>query len=536
MEKLLQLYKSRFGHAPETTESLPKAGSNRHYVRLTCDGQSVIGVVSPDVRENRCFVYLSRHFAERGLPVPEIFAVSDDATCYLQTDLGQTSLYQALKRGREAGAQYDESERKLIAKTIRLLPHVQVTGAEAIDEAQLLPPTRFDEQAAMFDLNYFKYCFLKTADLAYDEVRFEKDLQTLAADLVKAAGCPANGQGQPLTTFLYRDFQARNVMLVDAKKPHFIDYQGGQVGPLQYDVASFLWQASARYPQTLREAMIEEYIEELRTLCDFDEEAFRSKLHLFVLFRIMQVLGAYGLRGYFERKQYFIDSIPPAIQNLRRQLLDGVCLPYPYLEEVLHQLVSLPKFNEVPAAPSNLPPKGEASGSKSKDISGKSEVSNHKSEVLSGAAAPAPAGGRAGEGAPLVVRVFSFSYKKGIPADESGNGGGYVFDCRAPHNPGRYEQYKHLTGLDAPVIKFLEDDGEILQFLDHIYPIADAHVARYIERGFTSLMFSFGCTGGQHRSVYSAQHLAEHIHQRFGVEVRLCHREQGISVTLPRKS
>lgn len=522
MEKLLQLYKSRFGHAPETTESLPKAGSNRHYVRLTGDGQSVIGVVSPDVRENRCFVYLSRHFAERGLPVPEIFAVSDDATCYLQTDLGQTSLYQALKRGREAGAQYDDAERKLIAKTIRLLPHVQVTGAEAIDEAQLLPPTRFDEQAAMFDLNYFKYCFLKTADLAYDEVRFEKDLQTLAADLVKAAGCPANGQGQPLTTFLYRDFQARNVMLVDAKKPHFIDYQGGQVGPLQYDVASFLWQASARYPQTLREAMIDEYIDELRTLCDFDEEAFRSKLHLFVLFRIMQVLGAYGLRGYFERKQYFIDSIPPAIQNLRRQLLDGVCLPYPYLEEVLHQLVSLPKF-EGPA-PSPVP-----AAATTPTVVTKPETATAKSEV---SAAKVPNGGAS----PLVVRVFSFSYKKGIPADESGNGGGYVFDCRAPHNPGRYEQYKHLTGLDAPVIKFLEDDGEILQFLNHIYPIADAHVARYIERGFTSLMFSFGCTGGQHRSVYSAQHLAEHIHQRFGVEVRLCHREQGISVTLPRKS
>ena len=133
----------------------------------------------------------------------------------------------------------------------------------------------------------------------------------------------------------------------------------------------------------------------------------------------------------------------------------------------------------------------------------------------------------------LVVRVFSFSYKKGIPADESGNGGGYVFDCRSTHNPGRYEPYKQLTGLDQPVIDFLEQDGEILTFLEHVYALADTHVARYIERGFTLLMFSFGCTGGQHRSVYSAQHLAEHLHEKFGVEVQLVHREQQISTCFP---
>ncbi len=133
----------------------------------------------------------------------------------------------------------------------------------------------------------------------------------------------------------------------------------------------------------------------------------------------------------------------------------------------------------------------------------------------------------------LVVRVFSFSYKKGIPADESGNGGGYVFDCRSTHNPGRYEPYKLLTGLDQPVIDFLEQDGEILTFLEHVYALADTHVVRYIERGFTSLMFSFGCTGGQHRSVYSAQHLAEHLHEKFGVEVQLVHREQQISTCFP---
>lgn len=512
MQQLLQLYKDWCGQSPLATESLPKAGSNRHYVRLTsADGQNVIGVVSADVRENRCFIYLSHHFASRGLPVPEILAASADGMCYIQTDLGRLSLYQALCHGRELGGNYDEAERQLLSRTIRLLPHLQVTGAEALDSAKLLPPEIFNERAAMFDLHYFKYCFLRTTDMAYDELRFEDDLERMAADLVQPSSCPKGFDGKPLQTFLYRDFQARNVMLcgdVAAPEPYFIDFQGGQVGPLQYDVASFLWQASARYPQTLRVALINEYIDELATLCTFDEEAFRRCLHIFVLFRILQVLGAYGLRGYFERKQYFIDSIPPAIQNLRRQILDGVCTPYPYLESVLQRLVDLPQFSEQPQKLDKA-------------------VEPEKSQPITIAV------DEGDEKKHLIVRIHSFSYKRGIPEDPTGNGGGYVFDCRSTHNPGRYEPYKKLTGLDAPVIKFLEDDGEILRFLDNVYALADAHVARYIERGFTSLMFSFGCTGGQHRSVYSAQHLAEHIHRKFGVEVRLCHREQGINVTFP---
>lgn len=484
MEPILQLYRDWCGTSPLTVERLPKAGSNRHYVRLSSpDAPSVIGVTGSDVRENRCFIYLSRHFASRGLPVPRILAVSPDATCYLQTDLGHTSLYDALRPARLA-ASYSTDDSALIARTIRLLPHLQVTGAEGLDTTRLLPPEVFTPRAAMFDLHYFKYCFLRTADLPVDELRLEDDFERLATCLAETAdGVPA--------TFLYRDFQARNVMLAPDGAPHFIDFQGGQLGPLQYDVASFLWQASARYPQTLRNAMIDEYVEELHALISFDETAFRSRLHLFVLFRILQVLGAYGLRGYFERKQYFLDSIPPAIQNLRRQILDGVCTPFPYLESVLRRLVDLPRFD----------------------------------------ATPAPAATRG----PLVVRVVSFSYKRGLPADPSGNGGGYVFDCRATHNPGRYEPYKHLTGLDPAVISFLETDGEILPFLQHACALADAHVARYIERGFTSLMFCFGCTGGQHRSVYSAQHLAEHLHRKFGIEVRLLHREQGISQTFPAK-
>jgi len=491
MNNLLSLYKQWCGRSPQRVETLAKAGSNRRYVRLFAgDGSSVIGVIGPSVEENRCFVYLASHFAARGIPVPRIFAFSDDETCYLQQDLGKTSLYEALSGCRKNGFNYGEEAGEMLARTIRLLAHVQVEGAEELDFEQCLSPVRFDRTAAMFDLNYFKYSFLKTTDLPFDELRLEADLQQLAADLA--------GNADEEHFFLYRDFQARNVMLLDGERPFFIDFQGGMQGPLQYDVASFLWQASARYPQTLREELISEYVCELRSLLpSFNEGKFRERLHLFVFFRILQVLGAYGLRGYVERKKYFLDSIPLALQNLRRQLLDGVAGCYPYLEQTLHRMTDLPRFNPQP--------------------------------LSHGVASVSPYDGKGR----LVVRIFSFSYKKGIPDDTTGNGGGYVFDCRSTHNPGRYERYKNLTGLDSPVIKFLEDDGEILTFLDSVYKLADAHVTRYMERGFTSLMFAFGCTGGQHRSVYSAQHLAMHLHEKFGVEVLVCHREQGITTTLP---
>lgn len=488
MQQLIQLYKATFGEVPKDIEILPRAGSNREYVRLkNAYGKSVIGVIGPDKKENACFIYLSRHFRSKQLPVPDILATDDEGLRYLQTDLGCTSLYQALSGGRTRGGSYNADEVLLIGRTMRALAHLQVEGAEGLDFEACIPPTHFDEQAAMFDLNYFKYCFLKVSDLAFDEVRLQTDFQQLAADLTQTE--------TSLPTFLYRDFQARNVMLAADGTPHFIDYQGGLCGPLHYDLASFLWQASAQYPQTLREEMIDEYLDELSQLIRIDTELFRERLHLFVLFRILQVLGAYGLRGYVERKKYFLDSIPAAIRNLRRQLLDGVCHPYPYLEETLQRLVALPRFNETPSIAKN------------------DEEDDQEKPAL-------------------VVRVNSFSYKKGLPDDPSGNGGGYVFDCRSTHNPGRYEPYKHLTGLNEPVIRFLEDDGEILVFLKNIYELADVHVARYIERGFTHLMFSFGCTGGQHRSVYCAEHLAEHLHRKFGIEVQLEHREQGIRRTL----
>lgn len=497
MQQLINLYKETFGCAPVKAETLPKAGSNRQYIRLS-GTPTVIGVVGTDKAENHAFIYLAQHFASKGLPVPAIYAVSQDESRYLQQDLGNRALYAAVAKGRESEGQYSEDEVALLRRTIKLLPHVQITGAESLDFNQLLAPVCFNRRAALFDLHYFKYCFLKTTDVPFNEMHLEDDFEHFADDLVACA------EGH--TSFLYRDFQGRNVMLSDADEPCLIDFQGGQQGPVHYDVASFLWQASAKYPQRLREELIADYMDELSQLMSFDRIAFREHLMLFVLFRLLQVLGAYGLRGYVERKKYFLDSIPHAIASLRRLLLEGIAAPYPVLEETLRRMVALPRFS-------------------------------HHNSPLSTATSTAQtmSSNNTDSRKPLVVRIFSFSYKKGIPEDTSGNGGGYVFDCRSTHNPGRYEPYKQLTGLDAPVIKFLEDDGEILTFLDSVYRLADAHCARYMERGFTDLMFSFGCTGGQHRSVYSAQHLAEHLNQKFGIEIRLEHREQNIKQTLPAK-
>ena len=490
------------------TERLAGAGSNREYYRMTDgDGQSVIGCIGTSRDENHAFVCLTRHFTRRQLPVPQILAVSNDELRYLQTDLGDQSLFDALRVGREAGGRYTQQERALLVKTIRELPNIQMRGARGLDWSCCYPQPEFDQDSVLFDLNYFKYCFLKATGLDFHELKLEANFRMLAKDLT-AETCDA---------FLYRDFQARNVMLVDGE-PRFIDYQGGRKGPFYYDLASFLWQASAKYPDKLRRDLIGEYYDSLKNYTEVPSERhFKARLDLFVLFRTLQVLGAYGFRGYFERKRHFIDSIPPAMDNMRNLLKNSTVDAYPYLKEVLSNMCQLPQF-----APQKVVVQKRADGYKT------TESNVYKPHPQDG---PATFSKYDGTG-PLVVRVFSFSYRKGIPEDESGNGGGYVFDCRSTHNPGRYEPYKQLTGLDEPVIRFLEDDGEITVFLQSVYRLADAHVERYLQRGFTSLMFSFGCTGGQHRSVYSAQHLAEHIHEKYGIEVRICHREQGINQVL----
>ncbi len=472
MDLLNELYVAKMGHLPHKVERLSGAGSNRQYYRMTGkDGRSLIGVVGTSREENHAFIWLSHHFISAGLPMPMVVAVSEDEMRYLQDDLGDTSLFDAISNGRLHGGDYSETEQRLIRKAVMMLPHIQIEGARNMEWSVCYPQPSFDRQNVFFDLNYFKYCFLKPSGVDFHEMRLEEDFNRFAGSLTRYES----------DAFMYRDFQARNVMCSpDGDNLHFIDFQGGRRGPYYYDLASFLWQSSAHYSDALRSEMIRVYYDELQTLTEVPPyQVFLGHLQEFVMFRTLQVLGAYGYRGYFEQKQHFLQSIPSALQNLQQLISQGACHDYPYMEQVLADLIRLQPQEAVTA--------------------------DH-----------------------LVVRVFSFSYKKGVPKDESGNGGGYVFDCRGTHNPGRYEEYKHLTGLDEPVIKFLEDDGEINVFLEHVCQLADKHVERYLERGFTSLMFSFGCTGGQHRSVYSAQHLATHLHEKYGVEVVLEHREQGI--------
>ena len=508
MDKLRQLYTEWKGYDPETITPLTGAGSNRQYFRIVdSNGLSVVGVIGTSTDENNAFIYLTQHFTKRQLHVPTILAVSEDRMRYIQTDLGSISLFDALRGGRNAGGRYNVEETNLLVKTIRQLPNIQIRGARGLEWDYCYPQPSFDTDSVLFDLNYFKYCFLKPVNLDFHELKLEADFRLMAKDLIT----------DKTECFLYRDFQARNVMLDADNNPYFIDYQGGRKGPFYYDVASFLWQASAKYPDKLRSMLIDEYYDSLKNYTEVPTKAqFVDRLNLFVLFRTLQVLGAYGFRGYFERKKHFIDSIQPAINNLR-QLIRNNEFQYPYLMDVLRRLTQMPRFIQI-----------EETVTTRQDGYRTVENDVYKAHPADGPATFSKYDNK-GE---LKVRVYSFSFRKGYPEDESGNGGGYVFDCRSTHNPGRYEPYKKLTGLDEPVIRFLEDDGEILSFLDDVYHMADRHVKRYIQRGFTDLMFCFGCTGGQHRSVYSAQHLGEYINSRYGIEVEIIHREQNIRTIL----
>ena len=472
-ERLKELLLKYSGCEPEAVTRLTAAGSNRVYYRFTLPGGStVVGVEGTNPDENRAFLTIGRRLRAAGLPVPEILAVSDSGMYYLLEDLGDESLFGAMESARKRGS-YDEYQTGLLEKVMRLLPDIQFRGGKGMDYSVCFPCEAFDRRSIFWDLNYFKYSFLKATGLEFHEARLEDDFGRLASVLLADA---------PYSTFMYRDFQARNVMVREGE-PWFIDFQGGRRGPVEYDVASFLWQARAAYPQDLRNHLIDTYVESIARYRKVDGNSFRAGLMHFVLFRTLQVLGAYGFRGYFERKQHFIESIPGAIGNLRDLLDAGVgSEDYPYLAEVLRGLVSLPQF--VPAQPSD----------------GK-----------------------------LTVRVMSFSYRKGgVPEDPSGNGGGFVFDCRAMHNPGRYEQYKGITGADAPVIEFLESQGEVQKYLENVYGLVDPAVTNYVERGFSNLMVAFGCTGGQHRSLYCANHLAAHLKDKYGDRIRIVleHREQ----------
>lgn len=471
-----------------TQQTIAQSGSNRRYIRETTpQGTTQIRVIGTSLAENQAFCYLSKHFRAQGLNVPQVTWISPDGMSYIQEDLGDSLLFDRISHGRNTGL-FSNEECQLLTRTLCDLAQLQVLGAKDLDWSQCYPVPAMDRRSILWDLNYWKYCFLKYTHIDFDECALEDDFDRLA-DYILAL---------PAQTFLYRDFQSRNVMVrdtPDGPEPWFIDFQGGRRGPFYYDLASFLWQAKAHYPTDLRNLLLDAYYDRMSLLRPDllpDKPTFRHHLQHVVLFRTLQVLGAYGFRGWGERKQHFILSIPPALANLRNLFCGPLSLAndYPTLAEISNLLNATP----IAAAATDSQPAAETN----------------------------PADNT------LTVTIYSFSFKQGIPQDASGNGGGYVFDCRSTHNPGKYEQYKSLTGLDQPVIDFLVQDGEITAFLDSVWRLTDHHVGRFLERQFTHLQIAFGCTGGQHRSVYCAEATAAHIHEQFGVRIHLIHREQHI--------
>jgi aminoglycoside/choline kinase family phosphotransferase len=465
------LYQAWAGQRASDILILPRAGSDRLYFRIGRPGPVVIGVYNHDRRENEAFVAFSRHFHAMGAPVPEVYAQDLDNGVYLQQDLGDLSLLQFLEQERRGG-EFPESALRLYGQSLAALAKLQIEGAEGIDWSLCQPRPAFDRQSMAWDLSYFKYYFLKVAKVPFDEQALEDDFDSLCTFLLST-----EHQG-----FMHRDFQARNIMVHEGK-PYFIDFQGGRQGALQYDVASLLFQAKARIPAELRAALIEGYLDTVETYFPVDRDAFHVHFNGFLLIRTLQVLGSYGYRGLYERRAHFLESIPFALDHLQ-WLLDSGKMPagLPHLTETLHAILESPAIRAFGRPPQQAPD--------------------------------------------LTVRIRSFSYRVGIPVDPSDNGGGFVFDCRAIHNPGRYPIYKSQTGRDQPVIDFLLQHSKVAGYLEHVYALVDASVVDYARRGFTDLMVSFGCTGGQHRSVYCADQLAQRIQKRFGAKVELIHIEQ----------
>ncbi|MBI1740239.1 MAG: phosphotransferase [Candidatus Koribacter versatilis] len=467
MDVLKHLFERHFHSPAERVQPLQGqlGGSGRKIIRLANETISAIGILYDVREENVAFLEFSRHFRRHGLPVPEIYAEDLNHGAYLEEDLGDTTLFEFLsanRAGETIAPQAVEAYRKVVA----MLPRFQIEAARDLNYKVCYPCGSFDRQSIAWDLNYFKYYFLRLAGIAFNEQALEDDFSRLTKFLLTAGR----------DYFLYRDFQSRNVMLRDGQ-PFFLDYQGGRKGALQYDIASVLYDAKADLPPNLRQQLLNHYLDTLAGFIVLDREAFMQHYYAYVYIRIMQALGAYGFRGFYERKAHFLQSVPYALKNLR-WLLHNVKLPIalPTLMDAFNSMLASEKLQTVAAG-----------------------------------------------GAHLAVRIFSFSFHRGLPKDETGNGGGFIFDGRSLPNPGREEQFKPLTGKDAPVIDYLNQQENVHQFLASAMSLVDASVTNYQRRGFKNLMVSFGCTGGQHRSVYLAEQLAKHLRGRSGVEVVLRH-------------
>jgi aminoglycoside/choline kinase family phosphotransferase len=471
LELLNQIFESWSGSKALSINKLPASGSNREYYRIIGNNKIAIGAINEDFAENNAFLEFTKHFLSLGLSVPQIYCIDLDNHIYLLEDLGDTTLFNYLLEQR-VDSDFPKELLETYKQVLTELPKFQINASANFNYTNCHPRSSFDRQSMLWDLSYFKYYFLKLADIPFNEQLLEDDFNTLI-DYLQSADC---------NYFVYRDFQSRNIMIQN-KQLYFIDYQGGRKGALQYDVASLLYDAKADIPQSIREDLLEYYMEQVKTYQRIDTEKFKEYYYGYVLIRIMQAMGAYGFRGFYEKKSHFLQSIPYALQNLDL-ILKNIELPIhiPVLKEVFHQLIRSEKLMK-------FKPK----------IQRKSALS---------------------------VSISSFAYKNGIPEDSSGNGGGYVFDCRAIHNPGRYEEFKPLNGKDKPVVDFFSKESDMHEFLSNVFALVDMSVENYEDRNFTNLMVSFGCTGGQHRSVYCAERMAEHLRQKYSVDVSLWHREQ----------
>jgi aminoglycoside/choline kinase family phosphotransferase len=469
MDVLNRLFEEHFHSPVKRVRPLQGelGGSGRKIIRLSDEHNSAIGILYGVREENAAFLAFSKHFRKHGLPVPEIYGEALSHGAYLEEDLGDTTLFQFLSKNR-SGEEITPEAVEVYRKVVATLPRFQVEAGRDLDYSVCYPIGSFDRQSIAWDLNYFKYYFLRLAGIPFNEQALENDFGRLTQFLL-SADCDY---------FLYRDFQSRNILLRNGQ-PFFVDYQGGRKGALHYDIASLLFDAKADLPPELRQDLLRQYLDALGHYIKLDRDAFMRHYYAYVYVRIMQALGAYGFRGFYERKAHFLQSVPYAMKNLR-WLLHHVELP-----------IALPTL--LGAFQSML-----------------------ASEKLQGLA---------NEAENLVVRIFSFSFHRGLPKDESGHGGGFVFDGRSLPNPGREERFKTLTGKDAPVIDYLNQQESVHQFLASVMSLVDASVSSYRQRGFKSLMISFGCTGGQHRSVFLAEQLAKHFRSTNGVEVAVRHLE-----------
>jgi len=465
-DELIHLFEEWAGDKMTKFTPMPRSGSDRLYFRIHSGDKKAVGVVNKDKKENEAFLGFTKHFLSKGLPVPQILAEDITKDIYLLEDLGDMTLFNFIQIESER-QRFSNQLISTYKKVLEKLPIFQLVAGEDLNYQLCYPRSKFDLQSMMWDLNYFKYYFLKLAGIPFDEQALEDDYQKFTSYLMEADD----------HYFLYRDFQSRNIMIKN-DEIFFIDYQGGRQGALHYDLASLLYDAKANIPQHIREELLSHYINNLKNYIEFDEHEFRAYFAGFVMIRIMQAMGAYGFRGFYEKKAHFLASIPYALDNMRF-VLETQQLPIelPTLLPLLKKLTESEKLRDI----------------------GKQT---------------------------LQISVNSFSFKRGIPIDESGHGGGHVFDCRALPNPGRLEEYRSLTGRDFKVIQFLEKEPDIDLFFQNCLGICEQSVKNYLDRQFRNLSINFGCTGGQHRSVYMAEQMAKYLKNNYDVKVTLRHREQ----------